>query len=79
MTWVWTSRLPSNMAPTLLQSNTEKDENIKPQMEQVESLSVDEGFTKSNSEKVDRFGAHEKTNPKEIALVKKLDVYILVG
>jgi hypothetical protein len=26
----------------------------------------------------DRFGAHEKTDPKEIALVKKLDRWIMV-
>lgn len=29
-------------------------------------------------EKVDEFGAHTKTDPKEIALVKKIDWYILV-
>ncbi|KAH8811216.1 major facilitator superfamily domain-containing protein [Xylogone sp. PMI_703] len=28
-------------------------------------------------EKVDQFGAHAKTDPKEIALVRKLDIYIL--
>jgi hypothetical protein len=30
------------------------------------------------AEKYDRFGAHEKTDPKEIALVKKLDRWIMV-
>jgi hypothetical protein len=30
-------------------------------------------------EKVDEFGAHAKTDPREIALVKKLDRYILVS
>lgn len=30
-------------------------------------------------EHVDRFGAHEKTDPKEIALVKKLDRWIMVS
>ena len=29
-------------------------------------------------EKVDKFGAHTKTDPREIALVKKLDMYMLV-
>lgn len=28
-------------------------------------------------EKQDRFGAHEKTDPREIALVKKLDRWIM--
>lgn len=28
-------------------------------------------------QKTDQFGAHEKTDPKEIALVKKLDRYIM--
>lgn len=30
-------------------------------------------------EKVDHFGAHTKTDPKEIALVRKLDIYMLVS
>lgn len=30
-------------------------------------------------EKVDEFGAHTKTDPKEIALVRKIDWYILVS
>jgi hypothetical protein len=30
-------------------------------------------------DKVDYSGAHEKTDPKEIALVKKLDRWIMVG
>lgn len=30
-------------------------------------------------DKVDQFGAHAKTDPREIALVKKLDRYILVS
>lgn len=29
-------------------------------------------------EKVDYSGAHEKTDPREIALVKKLDLWIMV-
>lgn len=30
-------------------------------------------------EKIDYSGAHEKTDPREIALVKKLDRWIMVG
>jgi hypothetical protein len=30
-------------------------------------------------DKVDAFGAHAKTDPREIALVKKLDKYIIVS
>jgi hypothetical protein len=30
-------------------------------------------------EKIDYSGAHEKTDPREIALVKKLDLWIMVG
>jgi hypothetical protein len=30
-------------------------------------------------DKVDKFGAHAKTDPREIALVKKLDWYIMVS
>lgn len=30
-------------------------------------------------DKVDKFGAHAKTDPREIALVKKLDKYIIVS
>jgi hypothetical protein len=30
-------------------------------------------------DKVDEFGAHAKTDPREIALVKKLDKYIIVS
>ena len=32
----------------------------------------------SQGSKVDEFGAHTKTDPKEIALVRKIDWYILV-
>lgn len=30
-------------------------------------------------QKTDEFGAHAKTDPKEIALVRKLDMYMLVS
>lgn len=45
----------------------------------VEANGNDDGFEKlPKSEKVDEFGAHAKTDPKEIALVKKLDWYMMV-
>ncbi len=33
---------------------------------------------KKENEQPDRFGSYAKVNPKEIALVKKLDLYMLV-
>jgi hypothetical protein len=45
----------------------------------VEGDHDDDGVLKStDEEKVDEFGAHAKTDPKEIALVRKLDMYMLV-
>ena len=41
-----------------------------------------EAQEKDNDEKfqnVDEFGAHVKTDPKEVALVRKLDMYMLVS
>lgn len=38
--------------------------------EQIQKLPI--------TDKVDEFGAHTKTDPKEIALVRKLDLYMLV-
>lgn len=52
----------------------------KNQITHIEANNGDEVFEKSaNAEKVDEFGAHTKTDPREIALVKKLDWYMLVG
>lgn len=31
------------------------------------------------SEAIDKFGSHAKTDPKEIALVRKLDLYLMVS
>jgi hypothetical protein len=66
------------MTSTQLRSDVAKDRDAKPYLEQIESASIGEVLNKPTMEKVDRFGAHEKTNPKELALVKKLDRYILV-
>lgn len=43
-------------------------------------LSQDEGLKKlPDVEKVDEFGSHTKTDPLEIALVRKLDWFMLVS
>ena len=41
------------------------------------NASYDEEDLKRSGERVDYSGAHEKTDPAEIALVKKLDRYIM--
>ncbi|KAI0843103.1 putative MFS transporter [Hypoxylon sp. FL0890] len=38
---------------------------------------TDEALVKETNEQVDKFGAHAKTDPAEIKLVRKLDLYIL--
>ncbi|CCF42514.1 MFS transporter [Colletotrichum higginsianum] len=44
----------------------------------VDTANDDADFQKMpKMDKVDEFGAHAKTDPKEIALVKKLDAYII--
>ncbi|GJC88520.1 hypothetical protein ColLi_11358 [Colletotrichum liriopes] len=46
----------------------------------VDTANDDTEFQKiPKMDKVDEFGAHAKTDPKEIALVKKLDAYIIVS
>ncbi|EOD45386.1 putative mfs transporter protein [Neofusicoccum parvum UCRNP2] len=48
------------------------------QMERIEHVeTTDADLVKPKMELVDEFGAHAKTDPKEIALVKKLDWYML--
>lgn len=44
----------------------------------IENASVDDELVQKLGT-IDRFGAHVKTDPKEIALVKKLDLYILAS
>ncbi|KAF7555293.1 hypothetical protein G7Z17_g2279 [Cylindrodendrum hubeiense] len=59
---------------TTIPSNDDKTRDIS----HVEMPNDDEQFEKMPKiEKVDEFGAHAKTDPKEIALVKKLDRYML--
>ncbi|KAF4304818.1 putative mfs transporter protein [Botryosphaeria dothidea] len=48
------------------------------QMERIEHVeTTDADLVKPKLEKVDEFGAHSKTDPKEIAIVKKIDWYML--
>lgn len=46
--------------------------------EHVEQIG-DETLVKEGNEKTDQFGAKAKTDPAEIKLVRKLDMYILVS
>jgi hypothetical protein len=62
---------------------TQKDEKSAVMVEHVDnkltlSPSEPEELKPVHEEQLDRFGAHAKTDPKEIALVKKLDLYMLV-
>lgn len=57
-------------------------DDTKGTISQLERLEThDEEILKDHlvDEKTDKFGAHAKTDPKEIALVKKLDRHILVS
>lgn len=44
----------------------------------VENASVDDEVVQKLGT-IDKFGAHVKTDPREIALVKKLDLYMLAS
>lgn len=44
----------------------------------VENVSIDDQVIEKPGT-VDKFGAHVKTDPREIALVKKLDLYMLAS
>lgn len=60
--------------------NSEEGKADVSQMERVLTGGSNGGAEKPVAKigKVDEFGAHTKTDPKEIALVKKIDFYILV-
>lgn len=45
----------------------------------IEARDQDDIQKPVNGEKVDEFGASTKTDPREIALVKKLDWHMMVG
>ncbi|KAF1736421.1 hypothetical protein CRV24_002026 [Beauveria bassiana] len=54
----------------------------QPAKQQNEPMVVEEEYSQKpvpQVEKVDYSGAHEKTDPKEIALVKKLDRWIMAS
>ena len=51
----------------------------KTSVEHIDTVSVIDKVEKAhNNGNVDKFGAAEKTDPKEIALVRKLDTYMMV-
>lgn len=55
---------------------------IKEPIEKANDGSVEHVESKDNrkhGECLDRFGSAAKTGPREIALVKKLDLYLMVG
>ncbi|CAG9953106.1 unnamed protein product [Clonostachys rosea f. rosea IK726] len=66
------AQAPAQVSPSVVDTS-------KNQVDHVEECpNEDEQFQKMPKiEKVDEFGAHTKTDPKEIALVRKLDWYIL--
>ena len=61
-------------------ATTTKDDAHVAQTEKIEydHVSIMKGDA-LHFDKVDEFGAHAKTDPREIKLVKKLDLYIMVS
>lgn len=58
----------------------DKDQVAHVEARDANLLSQDEGLKKlPDVEKIDEFGAHTKTDPLEIALVRKLDWFMLVS
>jgi hypothetical protein len=55
-----------------------KDKDEVQQIDRVESSGQNE-IIKPSYLSVDEFGAHDKVDPKEIALVRKIDVFCLVS
>jgi hypothetical protein len=49
----------------------------KPSTEQIDTISVHEQTLKPQYEELDRFGAALIKSPEEVALVKKLDLYMM--
>ena len=49
----------------------------KPSIEQIDTISVNEQPLKPQYEELDKFGAALVKSPAEIALVKKLDLYMM--
>lgn len=70
-----------NPDPAVGTNVTNTNTNTDADINQIERADTNqEGlFQKSQgAENIDEFGAHAKTDPKEIALVRKLDMHILV-
>jgi len=68
--------------PTGDESKRDDDVTRNDHIERAETTATNDDavFSKfPKMDKVDEFGAHAKTDPREIALVKKLDRYILVS
>lgn len=55
-----------------------KDDGDIQQLDRVETADRNDEILKPRYDKVDEFGAHDKTDPAEIALVRKIDLYCLV-
>ena len=66
---------PITMATSL---PSEKRDVDPEQVERVESRVLDDDL-KHRSEDVDQFGAHKRKDAAEIALVRKMDIYIIVS
>lgn len=64
------------MAPQQPQQKDDSKDDVA--MQQIDRAETTEDVLKPTYEKVDEFGAHTKTDPKEIALVRKLDLFCLV-
>lgn len=67
---------PTNSGNDHIVDDDGKGKDVEPQFFEDENL--EKPIPKTNG-KMDYSGAHEKTDPKEIALVKKLDRWIMVS
>jgi hypothetical protein len=78
---VMATSTPSNPPPATGSEPKYEDGARNDHIERVETGPSDDAiFSKfPKMDKVDEFGAHAKTDPREIALVKKLDKYIIVS
>lgn len=62
----------------MAQANDNPKQNDGVAMEQLDRTETADEVLKPAYDKVDEFGAHTKTDPKEIALVRRLDIFCLV-
>lgn len=68
----------SSKMATSTQTTDIKQEPDHKQLERIESHG-DDGILKQRFQDVDDFGAHKKTDPAEIALVRKMDWFVIVS